>query len=112
MQSTGQALAHLSQPIHVVRSNLWKPRYRAFTGTGFSGYSKCCVNAFRLYVWKKYQRVTYIPSATVLTARTTLLSHGHLRIQPPGDATSVRLGGDEFSIRPGSSATSRRAVRR
>src|SRR6184192_4052010 len=30
MQSTGQALAHLSQPMQVVRSKRWKPRYRGF----------------------------------------------------------------------------------
>ena len=31
--------AHFSQPIQVVRSQRWKPRYRGFTGTATSGYS-------------------------------------------------------------------------
>ena len=47
MQSTGQATAHLSQPMHAVRSKRWNPRYRAATGTGFSGYSYASVYVFR-----------------------------------------------------------------
>src|SRR5215212_4081058 len=71
MQSTGQARAHLSHPMQVVRSNRWKPRYRGRTGTGFSGYSKCWVNALRRNDCTKYQRVTYIPPAMVAAARRT-----------------------------------------
>src|SRR5947208_14821001 len=71
MQSTGHARAHLSHPMQVVRSNRWNPRYRGRTGTGFSGYSKCWVNAFRRNDWTKYQRVTYMPRAMVEVARAT-----------------------------------------
>src|SRR3954447_26276957 len=74
MQSTGQARAHLSHPMHVVRSNRWNPRYRGRTGTGFSGYSKYWVNGFRRNDWTKYQRVTYMPRAMVVLARATFRS--------------------------------------
>src|SRR5579871_3159849 len=71
MQSTGQARAHLSHPMQVVRSNRWNPRYRGRTGTGFSGYSKCWVNALRRYDCTKYHRVTYMPRAIVPVASAT-----------------------------------------
>src|SRR5438874_6682818 len=71
MQSTGHARAHLSQPMQVVRSNRWNPRYRGRTGTGFSGYSKYWANGLRRNDCTKYQRVTYIPRAIVPVARAT-----------------------------------------
>src|SRR5215213_2164089 len=75
MQSTGHALAHLSHPMHVVRSNRWNPRYRGRTGTGRSGYSKWDVNVLRRNVWTRVQRVTYMPAAIVAIASRTFRSH-------------------------------------
>src|SRR5437763_14475527 len=84
MQSTGQARAHLSHPMHVVRSNRWNPRYRGRTGTGFSGYSKCWVNEFRRYDWTTYQRVTYMPRAMDEVARATFRSQVRMRREGAG----------------------------
>src|SRR5438552_17915414 len=71
MQSTGQARAHLSQPMNVVRSKRWKPRYRGRTGTGRSGYSKCSVKVFLRNDCTKTDSVTYMPRAIVEVARRT-----------------------------------------
>src|SRR5688572_3079032 len=75
MQSTGQARAHLSQPMQVVRSNRWNPRYRGRTGTGRSGYSKWEVKVLRRNVWTRVQRVTYMPAAIVAIASRTFRIH-------------------------------------
>src|SRR4051812_9991163 len=99
MQSTGHARAHLSQPMQVVRSNRWKPRYRGRTGTGFSGYSKCCANALRRKDWTKYQSVTYMPLAMVLVARATFRSQ--VRIAGAGSQESgVRSRGTRAFYQP------------
>src|SRR5690349_1947157 len=82
MQSTGQARAHLSHPMQVVRSYRWNPRYRGRTGTGLSGYSKCWVNALRRKDWTKYHRVTYMPRAMVVVARETF--RNQVRMAVPG----------------------------
>src|SRR5262245_22304822 len=92
MQSTGQARAHLSHPMHVVRSNRWNPRYRGRTGTGFSGYSKYWVNAFRRNDSTKYHRVTYMPWAIVLVARPTF--RNQVRIGRSGSFPRIREWGD------------------
>src|SRR6476620_2272668 len=75
MQSTGQARAHLSQPMQVVRSKRWNPRYLGRIGTGFSGYSKCDVNVLRRKVWNSVQSVTCIPAAIVTIASQTFRNH-------------------------------------
>src|SRR5688572_29741527 len=85
MQSTGQARAHLSQPMQVVRSKRWKPRYLGRIGTGRSGYSKCSRNVFFRYDCTKYQRVTYMPRARVEVAR-------------PMFRNQVRMFGEEVRV--------------
>src|SRR5262249_23858343 len=75
MQSTGQARAHLSHPMQVVRSNRWNPRYRGRTGTGRSGYSKWDVNVLRRKVWNSVQSVTCMPAAMVTIASQTFRNH-------------------------------------
>src|SRR5215204_5987619 len=88
MQSTGQARAHLSHPMQVVRSNRWNPRYRGRTGTGRSGYSKCWVNALRRNDWTKYHRVTYMPRAIVPVARATFRNQVRMGVGAPGGVGS------------------------
>src|SRR5438067_13838289 len=57
MQSTGQALAHMSQAMHLSASNSWMPRYRGANVRCCSGY--CTVTVF----WKQYLSVIFIPMA-------------------------------------------------
>src|SRR6478672_7888941 len=78
MQSTGQARAHLSHPMQVVRSNRWNPRYRGLIGTGRSGYAKWDVNGLRRNVWTKVHNVTYMPAAMVVIASRTFRSHARI----------------------------------
>src|SRR5262245_59650295 len=75
MQSTGQARAHLSQPMHVVWSKRWNARYGGRMGKGFSGYSKCDVNVLRRKVWNSVQSVTFMPAAMVTIASQTFRNH-------------------------------------
>src|SRR4051794_34585904 len=55
MQSTGHALAHMSQAMHLSSSNSWIPRYRGANESRCSGY--CTVTVF----WKQYFSVIFIP---------------------------------------------------
>src|SRR5687768_11005417 len=93
MQSTGQARAHLSQPMHVVRSNRWNPRYRGRIGTGRSGYSKWDVNVLRRNVWTKVHRVTYMPAAMVEIASRTFRNHTCMSGTNRGTGLVFRLYG-------------------
>src|ERR671912_13835 len=92
MQSTGQARAHLSHPMQVVRSNRWNPRYRGRIGTGRSGYSKWEVNVLRRNVWTRVQRVTYMPAAMVATASRTFRSHTRIDVTSGNGRTGTLYG--------------------
>src|SRR6476660_5475917 len=117
MQSTGQARAHLSHPMQVVRSNRWNPRYRGRTGTGRSGYSKWDVNVLRRKVWNNVQSVTCMPAAMVTIASQTFRNHTRIggpieygvmqELYRPGHGRQTSTSRDRvLFFRPGSRITS------
>ena len=58
MQSTGQALAHRSQAMHLFSSNSWMPRYRGASASRRSGY---WTDTGR---WNQYLSVIRMPTHT------------------------------------------------